>query len=73
MRRQRRKNDKIEHQSKADNQRKAGYEGKDGEDKEVKRMKQLKKQVVALKTQSIRQEAGVIRPYPAEWDSVPYL
>src|SRR3954463_3411336 len=35
-------------------------------------MKRLEEQVAALKTTTIRQEAGAIRPYPVEWDAVKY-
>src|SRR5436189_3529683 len=36
-------------------------------------MKRLVEQVAALKTTTIRQEAGATRPYPVEWDAIKYL
>src|SRR5436189_3313585 len=35
-------------------------------------MKRLEEMVAALKTTTIRQEAGAARPYPVEWDAVKY-
>ena len=37
-----------------------------------KRMGQLEQRLEALTNQKGLQEAGVVRPYPAEWDLVPY-
>ena len=37
-----------------------------------KRMNKLEQRLKALTNQKGLQEAGVVRPYPAEWDLVPY-
>jgi len=38
----------------------------------TKRMNQLKQRLEALTNRKGLQEAGVVRPYPAKWDLVPY-
>jgi len=35
-------------------------------------MNELKKRLKATANQSNLQEAGIVRPYPAEWDAAPY-
>ena len=37
-----------------------------------KRMNQLEQRLEALTKRKGLQEAGVVRPYPAEWDLIPY-
>ena len=37
-----------------------------------KRMNQLEQRLEALTNRKGLQEAGVVRPYPAEWDLLPY-
>src|SRR4051812_33057941 len=65
-------NDKVEPQVKADNQSKVEPESKATNGDAGHGMKRLEEQVAALKTTTIRQEAGAIRPYPVEWDAVKY-
>ena len=38
----------------------------------AKRMSQLERRLEALTNRKDLQEVGVVRPYPAEWDLVPY-
>ena len=38
----------------------------------AKRMSQLERRLEALANRKDLQEVGVVRPYPAEWDLVPY-
>src|SRR4051812_18461705 len=64
--------DKVEPQVKADIQRKIEPESKATDGDAGHRMKRLEEQVAALKTTTIRQEAGATRPYPVEWDAVKY-
>jgi len=42
-------------------------------DNHSKRMNELEKHLEAIANRSNLQEAGIIRPYPAEWDVAPYL
>src|SRR3954465_9935314 len=64
--------DKVEPPVKADNQSKIEPEGKATDRNTGQRRKRLEEQVAALKTTTIRQEAGATRPYPVEWDAVKY-
>src|SRR4051812_28085768 len=57
---------------KADDQSKIEPENKATNGDAGHRMKRLEEQVAALKTTTIRQEAGATRPYPVEWDTVKY-
>ena len=53
----------------------ASSPGKDDQNHErghSKRMSQLERRLEALTNHKGLQEAGVVRPYPAEWDLVPY-
>src|SRR4051812_35492386 len=59
-------NDKVEPSAKADNQNRVEPEGKATDGDAGHRMKRLEEQVAALKTTTIRQEAGATRPYPIE-------
>src|SRR4051812_17789877 len=58
--------DKVEPQVKADSQRKIEPESKATDGNTSHRMKRLKEKVAALKTTTIRQEAGATRPYQVE-------
>src|SRR3954469_7095982 len=64
--------DKVKPQVKADNQSKVEPESKATDGDASHRMKRLEEQVAALKTTTIRQEAGATQPYPLEWDAVKY-
>src|SRR4051812_28124949 len=64
--------DKVKPPVKADNQSKIEPESKATDIDAGHRMKRLEEQVAALKTTTIRQEAGATRPYPVEWDTVKY-
>src|SRR4051812_10150820 len=64
--------DKVEPHAKADNQSKTEPENKATDGDTGHRLKRLEEQVAALKTTTIRQEVGDIRPYPAEWDAIKY-
>ena len=47
--------------------------GKDDQEKiHSRRMNRLERRLEALTNRKGLQEAGVVRPYPAEWDLVPY-
>src|SRR5436189_4824780 len=65
--------DKVESQVKTDNQSKLEPEIKATDSDAGHRIKRLEEQVAALKTTTIRQEAGATRSYPVEWDAVKYL
>src|SRR3954466_12122667 len=58
--------DKVEPLVKADSQSKIEPESKATDGDAGHRMKRLEEQVAALKTTTIRQEAGASRPYPVE-------
>src|SRR3954463_1302933 len=64
--------DKVEPPVKTDGQSKVEPENKATDSDSGHRMKRLEEQVAALKTTTIRQEAGATRPYPVEWDAVKY-
>src|SRR3954468_18384930 len=64
--------DKAEPPVKTDGQSKIEPENKATDSDAGHRMKRLEEQVAALKTTTIRQEAGATRPYPVEWDVVKY-
>src|SRR4051812_35986038 len=64
--------DKVEPPVKADNQSKIEPESQATDSDAGHRMKRLEEQVAALKTTTIRQEAGATRPYPVEWDAAKY-
>jgi len=54
---------------------KSSSQGKDDRDQgrvHSTRMNQLEQRLEALTNRKGLQEAGVVRPYPAEWDLVPY-
>src|SRR3954465_10334382 len=58
--------DNVEPLTKADNQSKVEPENKATDSDAGHGMKRLEEQVAALKTTTIRQEAGATRPYPVE-------
>src|SRR3954467_4913658 len=64
--------DNVEPPVKTDCQSKVEPENKATDSNAGHRMKRLEEQVAALKTTTIRQEAGATRPYPVEWDAVKY-
>src|SRR4051812_44923637 len=64
--------DKVEPPIKTDGQSKVEPESKTTDSDAGHRIKRLEKQVAALKTTTIRQEAGATRPNPVEWDAVKY-
>src|SRR5436190_14329059 len=64
--------DKVEPPVKTDGQSKVEPENKANDSDAGHRMKRLEEQVAALKTTTIRHEAGSTRPYPVEWDAVKY-
>src|SRR3954467_11061426 len=64
--------DKVKPCVKADDQSKIEPESKATDSDGSHRMMRLEEQVAALKTTTIRQEAGATRPYPVEWDAVKY-
>src|SRR3954468_22834287 len=64
--------DKVEPPVNTGGQSKIEPENKAADSDASHRMKRLEEQVAALKTTTIRQEAGATRPYPVEWDAVKY-
>src|SRR5438045_4427083 len=62
--------DNVEPPVKTDGQRKVEPERKATDSDAGYRMKRLKEQVDAIKTTTIRQEAGATRPYQVEWTTV---
>ena len=64
--------DKVEPPVKADGQSKIEPESKATDSDAGHRMKRLEEQVAALKTTTIKQEAGATRPCSVEWDAVKY-
>src|SRR4051812_22051815 len=64
--------DKVEPPVKTDGQSKIEPESKATDSDAGHRMKRLEEQVAALKTTTIRQEAGATQPYPIGWGAVKY-